>query len=193
MQCRFCFDVILAELFRTPVPAPKFKTGSYPLFVTWNKADSRGGSSLRGCIGNLSAMDLHEGVRKYASVSAFSDRRFAPISAQEVRLLECSVTLLHNYEDGRDYLDWQIGKHGIIIEFEDDRGERYSATYLPSVCSEQGWSQEECISSLISKAGYRGSVTQKFKSRIRLTRYQVEQLLLQLNHSHDFGRAPRQQ
>ena len=33
-----------------------------PLFVTWNKADARGGMSLRGCIGNLSPMDIHIGA-----------------------------------------------------------------------------------------------------------------------------------
>jgi hypothetical protein len=30
---------------------------------------------------------------------------------------------------------------GTTIEFEDDRGQRLSATYLPFVCSEQGWGQ----------------------------------------------------
>eukprot|EP00293_Proteomonas_sulcata_P010982 CAMPEP_0184310124 /NCGR_PEP_ID=MMETSP1049-20130417/24308_1 /TAXON_ID=77928 /ORGANISM="Proteomonas sulcata, Strain CCMP704" /LENGTH=169 /DNA_ID=CAMNT_0026623713 /DNA_START=73 /DNA_END=579 /DNA_ORIENTATION=+ len=138
-QCCYCFDVILSHFFKTQLPPPRFPKGYYPLFVTWNKADSRGNLSLRGCIGNLSGMDLYQGVPKYATSSAFDDRRFSPVSLTEVRALECSVTLLYNFEKAKNYLDWQIGTHGMIIEFEGDRGEKLSATYLPYVCSDQGW------------------------------------------------------
>lgn len=125
----------------------------------------------------------------------------------------------------------------MMIDFEDEGGARLSATYLPFVCSEQGWAQvstharlelvagkhgcragcaltrpslaasrlapcaglplplplltptlprcrgpsavlaampqEECIDSLVRKAGYRGSIDARLRSRIRLTRYQV--------------------
>ena len=168
----FCFDVILAHLFSTPPPQARFPGGQFPLFVTWNKADLRGGVSLRGCIGNLSPMDILEGVRKYAAVAAFEDGRFVPIASHEVPALECGVTLLHTYEKASNYLDWVIGKHGMMIDFEDDNGRILSATYLPQVCSEQGWQQEECIDSLVRKAGYRGRIDERLRSRIRLTRYQ---------------------
>lgn len=39
-----------------------------PLFVTWNKEDARGGVSLRGCIGNLSPMDILVGIRERISL-----------------------------------------------------------------------------------------------------------------------------
>lgn len=66
------------------------------------------GVNLRGCIGNLSPIDLHEGVVKYASVSAFQDRRFSPIEASEIPALQCSVTLLHSYEQGANCYDWKV-------------------------------------------------------------------------------------
>jgi len=74
-QCRYCFDVILSHFFRTALPSPRFPGGHFPLFVTWNKVDSRGNLVLRGCIGNLSGIDLHQGIVKYANASAFDDRR----------------------------------------------------------------------------------------------------------------------
>ncbi|KAJ1468304.1 AMMECR1 domain-containing protein, partial [Baffinella frigidus] len=146
-QCRCCFDVIIADLAKTSHPSPNFPPGNFPLFVTWDMVDARNparGANLRGCIGNLSAMDLHQGVVKYAWVSAFQDRRFSPISAAEVPSLQCSVTLLHNYEKASHCYDWQVGVHGMIIDFSIPGGDAYSATYLPSVCSDQGWTQEEC-------------------------------------------------
>ena len=35
-------------------------------------------------------------------------RRFSPISAEEVPALECSVTLLSDFEEAADYADWQV-------------------------------------------------------------------------------------
>ncbi len=50
--------------------------------------------------------------------------------------------------------------------------ENYSATYLPEVCHEQGWTRDQCIDSLIRKAGYRGSIDSSFRSNLKVTRYQ---------------------
>eukprot|EP00286_Rhodomonas_abbreviata_P009317 CAMPEP_0181326160 /NCGR_PEP_ID=MMETSP1101-20121128/21333_1 /TAXON_ID=46948 /ORGANISM="Rhodomonas abbreviata, Strain Caron Lab Isolate" /LENGTH=227 /DNA_ID=CAMNT_0023434561 /DNA_START=97 /DNA_END=777 /DNA_ORIENTATION=- len=171
-QCRYCFDVLHAHFFRTELSPPRFPGGHFPLFVTWNKIDTRGNVVLRGCIGNLSGIDLHQGIVKYASASAFDDRRFSPIALQEVKGLECSVTLLHHFEKANHHLDWTIGRHGLIIEFEGGRGSLLSATFLPSVCQDQGWSQQECIDSLIRKAGYKGAIDSSLRSSLSVTRYQ---------------------
>jgi hypothetical protein len=53
--------------------------------------------------------------------------------------VKVSVSILCFFEDGEDYLDWEIGKHGIRIEFTSERGSKKTATYLPEVASEQGW------------------------------------------------------
>jgi len=52
--------------------------------------------------------------------------------------------LLH-FEEGKDYNDWEIGVHGIRIEFQNERGMRRTATYLPEVAEEQGNINNTCI------------------------------------------------
>ena len=37
------------------------------------------------------------------------------------------------------------------------RGRKHGATYLPDVAVEQGWSKEECLESLMRKAGWDGN------------------------------------
>ncbi|KAK1382713.1 AMMECR1 domain-containing protein [Heracleum sosnowskyi] len=105
--------------------------------------------------------------------SALRDRRFPPIQQKELPNLECTVSLLTNYEPDLHYLDWEVGKHGIIIEFTDpDYNTRRSATYLPEVAAHEGWTTLEAIESLIRKAGYNGAITESLRKQIRLTRYQ---------------------
>ena len=127
-----------------------------PLFVTWNTVSQRSGyTSLRGCIGTFEAQDLDEGLSDYAITSAIHDTRFDPIAKRELPSLEVAVTLLTDFEDCDDAMDWVLGTHGIRINFV-DKGRRYGATYLPDVAPEQGWSKEETLLSLMRKAGWVG-------------------------------------
>ncbi|RZB42813.1 hypothetical protein D0Y65_053414 [Glycine soja] len=67
----------------------------------------------------------------------------------------------------------KIEKHGIIIEFSDPvYNTRRSATYLPEVAANEGWTKTEAIDSLIRKAGYNGPITDELRMQIQLTRYQ---------------------
>ena len=104
------------------------------------------------------------------SGSALQDRRFLPVTAEELPLLHCTVSFLVDFEPGRRWDDWEIGHHGIIIAFEVG-GEHYSATYLPEVAGEQGWTQEEAIRSLARKAGFRAELPAELMDRISVTRY----------------------
>jgi len=70
--------------------------------------------------------------------SALRDSRFKPISNDELNLLHVTVSILLHFEEGKDYNDWEIGVHGIRIEFQNERGLRRTATYLPEVAEEQG-------------------------------------------------------
>ncbi|KAF5177939.1 Ammecr1 family, partial [Thalictrum thalictroides] len=104
---------------------------------------------------------------------ALRDRRFPPIQPKEVPLLECTVSILTHYENALNYLDWEVGKHGIIIEFTDpDYNVRRNATYLPEVAAHEGWTKLEAIDSLMRKSGFNGTITESLRKRIRLTRYQ---------------------
>lgn len=71
-------------------------------------------------------------------LSAMKDTRFNPVSREELPRLKVSVSILCHFEDGIDFLDWDIGTHGIRIEFFTERGSKKTATYLPEVASEQG-------------------------------------------------------
>ncbi|KAL2925554.1 hypothetical protein RDABS01_028541 [Bienertia sinuspersici] len=104
---------------------------------------------------------------------ALRDRRFPPIQAKELPQLQCTVSILTEYETAADHLDWEVGKHGIIIEFTDpDYNTRRSATYLPEIAANEGWTQLEAIDSLMRKSGYNGAITESVRKRIQLTRYQ---------------------
>ncbi|BGP48256.1 hypothetical protein JCM10450v2_004128 [Rhodotorula kratochvilovae] len=115
----YCFEVIQAVLEGSDPPTPQFDADeAFPLFVTWNiKSRSDGEPHLRGCIGNFEALPLGEGLAEYAKISAFEDHRFDPITAKEVPRLECGVSLLTDFEVCDDYLDWELGTHGIYVEF----------------------------------------------------------------------------
>lgn len=85
--------------------------------------------------------------------SAFSDDRFHPVMLEEVPELQCEVSLLHSFEKGRNALDWEVGKHGIMIDFEVE-DQSFSATFLPEVATEQGWDKKTTLRYLVRKAGY---------------------------------------
>jgi AMMECR1 domain-containing protein len=51
------------------------------------------------------------------------------------------VSLLVNFQEGKKALDWEVGKHGIIIK-SNHKGRYYQATYLPEVAAEYSWSRE---------------------------------------------------
>ena len=107
--------------------------------------------------------------------SGVRDGRFQPVDVGEIPSLECKVSLLKCYEPAENYMDWEIGVHGLTIEFDDDsrceqlsprvalfvfsfssdnarlRRWKRSATYLPDIAKQEGWSKLETIDSLIRK------------------------------------------
>ncbi|KAJ2103906.1 AMME chromosomal region protein 1-like [Coemansia sp. S142-1] len=189
-HCAYCFDALVAHLTRVPASLPKpipqnfDGTLEYPLFVTWNKS-GRGKDKLRGCIGNFSAMRLDSGLREYAVTSAFDDARFKPITQSELPRLSCSVSLLTDFEEAEDYLDWDVGRHGVWIEFRNERGRKKTATFLPEIAKEQGWTKVETIDHLLMKGGYELTITSEVRQSIKLTRYQSQKAHLSYDEYMD--------
>lgn len=173
-MCFFCFDVLSNHLNNvTPPKAPCFTNDPFPLFVTWKVGyDKR----LRGCIGTFKATNLHDGLKDYAIQSATQDERFRPINRDELANLYVSVSLLTHFEEANGYLDWELGVHGIRIEFFNDGGSKRTATFLPEVAPEQGWNQIQTIDALLRKGGFKGSINSAVRESISLTRYQSEKL-----------------
>ncbi|KAI5937112.1 nuclear protein AMMECR1 [Manis javanica] len=175
-MCCFCFDVLYCHLYGYQQPrTPRFTNEPYPLFVTWKIGRDK---RLRGCIGTFSAMNLHSGLREYTLTSALKDSRFPPMTRDELPRLFCSVSLLTNFEDVCDYLDWEVGVHGIRIEFINEKGSKRTATYLPEVAKEQGWDHIQTIDSLLRKGGYKAPITNEFRKTIKLTRYRSEKMTM---------------
>jgi len=174
-MCYFCFDVLYCQLYQLEPPrVPWVPTSDqYPLFVTWQIGKEK---KLRGCIGTFNEMNLQHGLREYAITSAMKDSRFNPVTREELPKLHVSVSILCHFVDATDFLDWEIGVHGIRIEFYNDRGSKKTATYLPEVPREQGWDKIQTIDSLLRKGGFKGQVTPEVRRGIRLVRYQSEKV-----------------
>lgn len=168
----YCFDTLTAHFSGGAVPPPGFDEGEFPLFVTWKKVVNGGEPRLRGCIGTLEPHSLVTGIKDYALTSALRDRRFPPIQAKELQYLECTVSLLTNFETVSHYLEWEMGKHGVILEFTDPDNYRRSATYLPEVPAQEGWTKLETVDSLVRKSGYIGPISESMRRRFHITRYQ---------------------
>ena len=102
--------------------------------------------------------------------------RFSPVTRSELTNLQVSVSILCHFEDGADWTDWDLGTHGIRIEWFSDRGNRKTATFLPEVPLSQGWDKTQTIDSLLRKGGFKGVVTPDVRRSIRLVRYQSEMI-----------------
>ncbi len=52
-----------------------------------------------------------------------------------MKRLSVSVSFLVNFEENLKAFEWEVGKHGIIINFN-DKGKDYDGTFLPEVAKE---------------------------------------------------------
>ena len=175
LLCVFVFDVLISKLTNNKIMAnfPKiFKNQQFPVFVTWTTGKNK---KLRGCIGTFKSDDLEQNLKNFALSAAFKDSRFPPISKNEIPNLNCGISLLIKFEDSKDCYDWEVGKHGIQIYFE-DKG-FYSATYLPEVPIEHNMDKITTLQSLIEKAGYYGNLVDVEK-KIKMRRYQSIKLFM---------------
>ncbi|KAF8913726.1 AMMECR1 domain-containing protein [Gymnopilus junonius] len=162
-HCFHAFDALYCSLTgSSPIPVN-------PLFVTWN-IKQRGEWHLRGCIGTFEPMPIHQGIADYALISAFRDTRFRKIDKGELELLQCSISLLTNFEYGETYLDWTVGVHGIHITFPHPNLIQLSSSETPSPRSSSSGNIPRLFA--IHKAGWRHRITEDLRRSIILERYQ---------------------
>ncbi|TEB03973.1 hypothetical protein FA13DRAFT_1760493 [Coprinellus micaceus] len=164
-HCYYAFDTLYCAL-----------TSSKPIPPT--------APHLRGCIGNFSAMPLHDGLAEYALIAAFNDSRFKKIQKSELESLECGISLLTDFGRRRilSRLDhWSSRNihhipHPSLLSHTSSEApspasgtgtspsitakHTFSATYLPDVMPAQGWDKIEAVDSAIHKAGWRGRITE---------------------------------
>jgi MEMO1 family protein len=113
-------------------------------FVTIKK---RG--DLRGCIGHMAEdTPLGRVVGGMALQAAFNDRRFPPVTADELPRLTIEISALTPMKPVAGAKEIVVGRDGVLLR----KGGR-SAVFLPQVATEQGWSRETMLDQLCLKAG----------------------------------------
>jgi AmmeMemoRadiSam system protein A len=124
------------------LPALREKRGA---FVTLHEF---GSDDLRGCVGLLRAeRALAETVAEMAVAAATADRRFAPVTAEEVRRLRIAVSALGPLHPIRPE-EVEVGRDGLLVSYGGRRG-----VLLPQVPVEHGWDRESFLDHTCVKAG----------------------------------------
>ena len=124
-------------------------------------------SELRGCIGTIEPTRmLYEEIVENAISAATRDRRFYPVTKDELTLLEYEVSVLtppteYTYKDNEELLE-EIKDKGVIINKNG-----MQAVYLPQVW-EHFKNAEDFLSSLCEKAGLKGNIWKNEKIEVRL-------------------------
>lgn len=118
----------------------------YATFVTLHQA-----CDLRGCIGSLEPeAELYRSVHDNTINAALRDFRFPAVSPDEVSSIHIAVSILSPLTPIPRAEEFEVGRDGIIME----KG-MHRAVFLPEVATEQGWTREDTLSHLSSKAGLR--------------------------------------
>ncbi len=114
------------------------------VFVTLNEK-----GELRGCIGSLwASTPLYQAVEENAIAAAFSDPRFSSLKEEELKDIDIEISVLSPLAPISDTKQIEIGKHGLMIQKNGQRG-----VFLPQVPVEQGWDLQQYLDNLCLKAG----------------------------------------
>jgi hypothetical protein len=137
--------------------------GKQGVFVTLKRF-----GRLRGCIGCYqSALPLYKTVARQTQMSALRDRRFKPVLPRELDEIEIEISVLTEDEPIEDPLDWEFGKHGIIV-----RRDGRQATYLPQV-AEHFPDREAMLSACCRKAGLPANAWRDSETQVRVYSAQI--------------------
>lgn len=139
-------DAVLATLQNRPLqpfkPSPHLSElrGAFTTVYSNDK--------LRGCVGYPTAvMPLYRTIVETARGAAFDDPRFVPVSLEEGRHLQISISVLSPLAPIRAE-EIVIGRHGLIISQAGCRG-----LLLPQVPVEHGWDRTTFLEQTCRKAG----------------------------------------
>lgn len=132
------------KAYDAPMPQEAALNREAGAFVTLKE-----GGTLRGCIGYTSASKpLYQTVRDTATLAAFSDPRFEPVSAEEVSKLEYEISVLSPLRRVQDVRQIQVGQHGLLI-----KNGRREGLLLPQVPTEHHWDRVRFLEQTCAKAG----------------------------------------
>ncbi len=98
------------------------------------------GGKLRGCIGRFENGDSLADAVHDSAVSAATDRRFSPVSPEELNDLTIEISVLSPLRKISSPEEIEPGRHGIYI-----RKDWSSGTFLPQVADKYGWTTRELL------------------------------------------------
>ncbi len=113
-------------------------------FVTLNK-----NGRLRGCIGDIfPRQPLYKSVIMNAINACVNDRRFAPVSQDELKDITIEISALTVPAPILSPDEIRIGIDGVVLNKDG-----HSAVFLPQVAPEQDWDVNQMLTQLSLKAG----------------------------------------
>jgi AmmeMemoRadiSam system protein B/AmmeMemoRadiSam system protein A len=99
------------------------------------------GKNLRGCIGRFETIEpLYQLVQEMAISAATNDKRFKPVTLDELDELSIEISVLTPLKKIHTKEEIEIGRHGIYIKQGINHG-----TLLPQVATENKWSVDEFL------------------------------------------------
>lgn len=144
-------------------PAIEFRDSRFNdnlgVFVTLKKQNQ-----LRGCIGFIRGVSpLGSSIQEMAINAATMDRRFPPVSLDELNIIKIEISILTPMVEVTDIGKIEIGKDGLMLI-----SGRNSGLLLPQVATEWNWGIEDFLHNLCLKAGlppesYKNPETQLLK------------------------------
>jgi AmmeMemoRadiSam system protein B/AmmeMemoRadiSam system protein A len=121
-------------------------------FVTLKK-----NSKLRGCIGDIFPQrPLYKSVLMNAIYASIRDRRFTPVTKDELDDIVIEISALTPPQPVASYNEIRIGIDGVVLNKDG-----HSAVFLPQVAPEQGWDVNQMLTQLSLKAKLPGDAWKK--------------------------------
>lgn len=181
--CYWCFESLEDKLTgRSPRSLPKKDPICEGMCVAWLKRTSKRGDKLqvRGTKVLLGSTPAYAGLRELSLASALGDDRYPSLKLEELPDLFCSVSIVipGSKQVKKDVDDWELGKHGICVEFVDDDNITRSAIYLPQTPVIRGWAKRFAVERCIRRAGYQGTIDDEFLSRVTLSTFQTSDTIV---------------
>ena len=144
---RFTRETIIACVLAQPEPIPEPCAAlavHAGVFVSLHSE-----RDLRGCIGHLEPNEpLSALIPRCAIAAATTDPRFPAVSPEELPNLWIELSILGPLEPVRGFDDFEIGRHGLVVELGQRRG-----VLLPQVATEWKWNREAFLAQTCRKAG----------------------------------------
>lgn len=110
---------------------------------------------LQGCMGRIYSQDpLYKTVQNMSDMAAFNDKRFSPFKKEELNDVKIDISVLTPPKTVKSYGDIKLGKHGIILNKQNDNKDWISSVFLPNIPTSLGWNVEMTLQQLSLKAGF---------------------------------------